>query len=139
MQALQIRQANRESAALDQQISEVFTRVMPSEQPQYPRRQMQARLERIRKTAAGPQHFLRSLQAVSQAGADAPQLHIEAIGFREQVLDLKVTAPSVEAIAHLSQGISRQGLSAEIQSSAPLASGVEAHMQVKPASTRGSR
>ena len=139
VQAVEIRAAKQESAALDQQIAEVFSAAMPSETPTDPRRQMQARLERIRKASAGPQHFLRSLQAVSQAAAGGPPLSVDALGFREQTLDLKLTAPNIDAISHLSQGIVKQGLSADIQSSTPVANGIEAHLQIKPPAARAQR
>jgi general secretion pathway protein L len=139
VQAVEIRAAKQESAALDKQIAEVFAAAMPSETPTDPRRQMQARLERIRKASAGPQHFLRSLQAVSQAASGGPPLTVDALGFREQTLDLKLTAPNIDAISHLSQGIVKQGLSADIQSSTPVANGIEAHLQIKPPAARAQR
>src|SRR5216683_3494807 len=58
-QALQIRQAKHEAAALDGQIASVFSAVMPAEAMQDPRRQMQSRLDRIRKSGASPEYFLR--------------------------------------------------------------------------------
>ena len=52
--ALQIHQANHETAALDAQIAQLFSQVMPAEKMQDPRRQMESRLERIRRSGAGP-------------------------------------------------------------------------------------
>jgi type II secretory pathway component PulL len=91
---------------------------------------MQSRLERIRKAGAGPQYFLRSLQVLGGAVASAPQTKIDALSYREQSLDLQVTAPDLAAMNRLSQHIAQQGLSADIQSSTPVAGGVEAHLQV---------
>ena len=65
--ALQIHQANHETAALDTQIAQIFSQVMPAEKMQDPRRQMQSRLDRIRHSGAGPEYFLRTLQALSSA------------------------------------------------------------------------
>ena len=56
---LQLQHARRDAAALDAQIGEIFAAAMPSEPMQDARRQMQARLDRIRKTGAGPEYFLR--------------------------------------------------------------------------------
>ena len=97
------------------------------------RRQMQSRLDRIRKSGSGPQYFLRSLQALSGAVTSTPQTSIDALSYREQSMDLKVMAPNLAAISQLSQYITKQGLSASIQSSTPVANGVEAHLQVRPA------
>lgn len=130
-EALQIHKANHETAALDGEIAKVFSQAMPAEKMQDPRRQMQSRLDRIRRSGAGPEYFLRTLQALSSAISATPQTNIDALSYREQSLDMKVTAPSLAALSQLSQLVGKQGLTAEIQSSTPVGSGVEAHMQVR--------
>jgi general secretion pathway protein L len=130
-QALQIRHAKHESAALDGQIADVFSAVMPNEVIQDPRRQMQARLDRIHKSGAGPEYFLNTLKVLSGALAAAPKTEIDALSYREESLDMKLSAPSLAAISQISQVIGKQGMTAEIQSSTPVASGVEAHMQLR--------
>jgi general secretion pathway protein L len=130
-QALQIRQAKHETAALDSQIASVFSAAMPAEPMQDPRRQMQSRLDRIHKSGAGPEEFLHSLKVLSEAMAGAPKTDIDALSYREDSLDMKVTAPSLAALSQLSQLIGKQGMTAEIQSSTPVAGGVEAHIQIR--------
>ncbi len=44
---------------------------------------------------------------------------------------MKVSAPSLAALSQLSQFIGKQGMTAEIQSSTPVAGGVEAHVQLR--------
>jgi general secretion pathway protein L len=135
-QALQIHRANKLTAELDGEIAQIFASVMPSETLQDPRRQMQSRLDRIRKADVGPQYFLRTIQALSSAVAAIPQTSVDALSFRDQTLDLKVIAPNVAALSQLSQAVGKQGMSAEIQSSTPVGAGVEAHMQLKSAAVR---
>jgi len=135
-QALQIHAANKRTAELDGEISEVFKSAMPSEAMQDPRRQMQSRLERIRKSAAGPQVFLRTLQAVSGAVATLPKTSIDALSYHESTVNMKVTAPSVDVLSQLSQAIGRQGWAAEIQSSTPAGGGVEAQLQIRAPGAR---
>jgi len=130
-QALQLHHAKRDEAELDGQIAQVFAAAMPSEPIHDARRQMQGRLDRIRKTGGGPEYFLRSLQALSGAVAATPKTSIDALSYREQSMDMKVIAPNLGAISQLSQYVTKQGLSAEIQSSTPVANGVEAHLQVR--------
>jgi len=132
-QGLQIHRANRETAALDGQIAQIFSASMPDEKLLDPRRQMQTQLDRIRKSGAGPQYFLRTLQALGGALAATPKTTIDALSFREQSLDMKVTAPSLAALSQIAQSVGKQGLTAEIQSSTPTATGVEAHMQIRTA------
>ena len=130
-QALQLRHAKRDEAELDGQIAQVFASAMPSEPMHDARRQMQSRLDRIRKTGGGPEYFLRSLQALSGAVTAIPKTTIDALSYREQSMDLRLVAPNLGAISQLSQYVTKQGLTADIQSSTPVANGVEAHLQVR--------
>ena len=131
-QALQIRQAKVQSAALDNQISQVFASAMPGGNAAAdPRRQMQSKLERIRKSGAGPQYFLRTLQTLSGALAVAPKTTISALSYRENALDMTVNAPSLAALSQLTQSVGKEGLVADIQSSNPVATGVEAHLHIR--------
>jgi len=130
-QALQIRQAKHESAALDNQISQVYSSAMPGTASADPRRQMQSKLERIRKSGAGPQTFLRALQTFSGALAATPKTTITALSYRENALDMTVSAPSLAALSQLTQFVGKDGLAAEIQSSNPVAGGVEAHLHIR--------
>jgi general secretion pathway protein L len=130
-QALQIHQAKRETAALDGQIAGVFSTAMPAETMRDPRRQMQTRLERIHKSGASPEYFLRALKVLSGALAVTPKTEIDALSYRDDSVDLKARAPSLAALSQLSQYMSKQGMTAEIQSSTPVAGGVEAHIQLR--------
>jgi general secretion pathway protein L len=137
--ALQIHQANRETRRLDGEISQIFAQAMPAETLQDPRRQMQSRLDRIRQSGPGPEYFLRTLDALSAALAATPKTKIDSLSYREQALDMKVTAPNLAALSQLSQLVGKQGLSAEIQSSTPADDGVEAHMQVRSEGAKAHR
>jgi general secretion pathway protein L len=138
-QALQIRQAKRESAALDGEISQIFSSAMPGDALTDPRRQMQSKLERIRKSGAGPQYFLRTLQTLSGALAVTPKTTISALSYRDDSLDMTVSAPSLAALSQLTQFVGKEGLAAEIQSSNPVAAGVEAHLHVHGQSAKAHR
>ncbi len=136
---LKIHQANRETKTLDGEIAQIFSQAMPNETPQSPRRQMESRLDRIRHSGAGPQYFLRTLQALSGAVSAAPKTTIDSLSYREQSLDMKVSAPSLAALSQLSQLVAKQGLQAEIQSSKPVDSGVEAQIQIRAPGARTAR
>ena len=138
-EAVQIQRAKHAGAALDAQIASVFSTAMPAEPLQDPRRQMQSRLDRIRKSGAGPEHFLRSLKVLSGALAGVPKTEIDALSYHEDSLDMKVMAPSLATVSQLSQLIAKQGLLAEIQSSTPVASGIEAHLQLRSPAARTHR
>jgi general secretion pathway protein L len=137
--ALRIHQANHETKLLDTEIAQIFSQTMPAETQQDARRQMQSRLDRIRRSGAGPQYFLRTLDALAGAISASPKTNIDAFSYREQSLDMKVTAPSLAALSQLSQLVGKQGLTAEIQSSKPVDSGVEAQMQVRAEGAKAHR
>ena len=138
-QALQIRQVKHETVALDGQIANIFSAAMPGEAMQDPRRQMQSRLDRIHKSGAGPEYFLRTLKVLSDALAVTPKTEIQGLSYREGSLDMRVSAPSLAALSQLSQFIEKQGMKAEIQSSTPVANGVEAHIQLRSSASRAHR
>jgi general secretion pathway protein L len=138
-EAVQLRQAKRETATLDAQIAELFAAAMPADQMQDPRRQMQARLARIRHSGPGQEYFLPSLQALSGALAATPKTSVESLNFHEQALEMKLSAPSLAQLSQLSQLLGKQGLTADIQSSTPAGAGVEAHLQVRPAGSKARR
>jgi general secretion pathway protein L len=138
-QALQIRQVKHETVALDGQIANIFSAAMPGEAMQDPRRQMQSRLDRIHKSGAGPEYFLRTLKVLSDAMTVAPKTEIQGLSYREGSLDMRVSAPSLAALSQLSQFIEKQGMKAEIQSSTPVANGVEAHIQLRSSASRAHR
>jgi general secretion pathway protein L len=138
-QAVQIRQAKHASAALDGEIAQVFSSAMPGDTLSDPRRQMQTRLDRIRKSGAGPQTFLHTLQTLSGALAATPKTSISALAYREDALDMTVSAPSLAALSQMTQFAGKEGLSAEIQSSNPVAAGVEAHLHVRTQASKARR
>jgi general secretion pathway protein L len=138
-EAVQLRQAKRETAALDGEIAQVFATAMPAEPMQDPRRQMQTRLQRVRTSGPGPEYFLRALEAFGGALAATPKTGIDSLSYHEGALEMKVTAPSLAQLSQLSQLVSKQGLNAEIQSSTPAGSGVEAHLQVRTAGAKAQR
>ncbi len=138
-QALQIRQARQETAALDSRIATVFSSALPAEVIQDPRRQMQSRLDRIRKSGGGPEYFLHTLKILSAAMAMTPQTTIDDMSYRDESLDMKLTAPSLATLSQLTQLIGKEGMTAEIQSSTPVAGGVEAHVQLRSPSAKAHK
>jgi len=103
---------------------------MPGAPLRDPRRQMQARLAQIHGGSAGPQHFLKALHGLAGAVAGRARTSVDALSYRDATLDLKITAPSVDELAQLGQLISKEGLTADLQSSNPVANGVEGRMQI---------
>jgi hypothetical protein len=124
---------------LDAEIAEIFARTMPSATLEDPRRQMESRLEQIRRSGAGPQYFLRTLEALGDAVTATPKTGIDSLSYREQSLDMKVSAPSLAALSELSQRVAKEGLLADIQSSKPVDAGIEAQLQIRSPGAQARR
>jgi type II secretory pathway component PulL len=139
VQSLLIHQANKQTAALDAEIAQVYSAAMPTVPLRDPRRQMQSRLDRIRRADGGPEYFLRTLRSLTSALAGQQKTSVDALSFRGQTLNMKVTAPNVAVLAQISQSVGRDGLTADIQSSTPVEGGVEAHLELRSQGARSPR
>jgi len=129
-ESLALYRINKQSAQLQTSIQQIFSQAMPGAPLRDPRRQMQARLAQIHGGSAGPQHFLKALHGLAGAVAGRARTSVDALSYRDATLDLKITAPSVDELAQLGQLISKEGLTADLQSSNPVANGVEGRMQI---------
>ena len=54
--------------------------------------------------------LLAAMSALAQAMAQAPAARIEAVSFRGNALELRLTAPTVESLDGIKQGMSRDGI-----------------------------
>lgn len=131
--ALDIWRLGKEERALDAAIAQVFREAMPGEQNAVDaRRRMEARLAMLRGTGgAGGESLLDVLSVMAQAFAQVPGTSIEALSFRGNTLDLKVTARDVAALDSLQNLVAQQGLQAELQSSDTRTDGVEGRIQIR--------
>jgi type II secretion system protein L len=120
---------------LDAQIAETYQQALPGA-PVPPtleaRRQMEQVLNQLRGT--GPTSgMLTTLAMLSEAMAQAPNTDIEALSYRDNVTDLRVLAPSVDALDRIRQVAGERGVTAEIQSANPRDSKFEGRLQFKKA------
>jgi general secretion pathway protein L len=128
VQGLSIWQLTRAEKALDAQIAQVFTAALPGQKVVDPRAQMQGVLG----ARGGDQGaLLPAMAALAQAMAQSPQARIQSMSYRGNALDLRLTAPSIEALDAIKQAMSRGGVSAELQSATPRGQTVEGRLQVR--------
>ena len=98
-----------------------------------------SRLDRIRKSGAGPQYFLRALQTLSSALAITPKTTIDAMSYRDESLDMTVNTHRALRRSRSCRNWSAKTASrAEIQSSNPVAGGVEAHLHIRTPKIAGA-
>ena len=120
---------------LDAQIAETFQQALPGApvpDPLEARRQVEQILGQLRGT--GPTSgMLTTLAMLSEAMAQAPNTAIEALSYRNNVTDLRVLSPSVDALDRIRQVAGERGVTAEIQSTNPRDQKVEGRLQFKKA------
>jgi len=127
-QALGWWQMSRAERALDAQIAEIFAQALPGQPVVDPRAQMQGALGA---RGAGGAGLVPVLSVLAEAMAQAPSARIEAMSFRGNALELRLTAPTVESLDGIKQTMTRDGMTAELQSATPRGGVVEGRLQVR--------
>ncbi|PZN31105.1 MAG: hypothetical protein DIU71_10680 [Proteobacteria bacterium] len=123
----------RTEAELDAQIAELFQAALPGApvpDALRARSMVEARLAALRGT--GPAGgLMAALDTLGEAISQTPDTQIEALSYRNNVTDLRVTAPSVDALDRIQQVAAERGVAAEIQAANPRDSRVEGRLQFK--------
>jgi len=127
-QAAQWWQQHREERALDAQIAEVFAAALPGQPVVDPRAQMQGALGGGTGAGGG---LLPAMSVLAQAMSQAPAARLRSVSFRNNVIELNLTAPDVGSLEAIRQGMNRDGVSAEIQSTNPSGEGVDGRLQLR--------
>lgn len=127
-QAVTLWQLSRADKALQAQIDEVAAEVFPGQKVVDPVAQMRGLANARSATGSG---LLPALSVLAQAMEQAPNARIEAMSFRGDALELRLTAPSVESLDGIKQAMTRDGITAELQSATPRGSTVEGRLQVR--------
>jgi len=128
VQAVSLWKLSRAEKRLDAQITEVFQQALPGQPVVDPRAQMQGVLGG---GGSGRGALLPALSALAQAMAGAPAGKLEAINLRGDALDLRLVAPTVEALDGIKQAMARSGIDAELTSATPRGDVVEGRLQLK--------
>ena len=129
VQALSLWKLSRAEKRLDAQITEVFQQALPGQPVVDPRAQMQGVLGGG--SAQGALLPALSVLAQALAGAPAGGGKLEAINLRGDALDLRLVAPTVEALDGIKQAMARNGIDAELTSATPRGDVVEGRLQLK--------
>ena len=127
-QGISLYKLARAEKQLDAQIAEIFTQVLPGQPVVNPRAQMEGVIG-ARGSAGGA--LLPAMSVLAQAMAQSPAARIEAMSYRGNALDLRLVAPTVEALDAIKQAVARGGISAELQSATPRGEVIEGRLQVR--------
>ena len=121
----QLRQAEQK---LDAEIAQTFESILPGQPMVDPRAQVQGVLARA---GGGAGSLLPAVSLLAQAVAQAPATRVEGMNFRGGVLELRVVAPTVEALDGIRQAMSSRGATVELQSTNPRNQQVEGRLHVR--------
>ncbi len=130
VKGVQFWQLGAEEARLDGEIAAVFSQAMPGTRQVNARAQVEGRLAQLRGSGVTG-GLMTSLGTLGEAIAQAPDTSVEALSYRADVLDLRVLAPSVDALDRIQHAATERGLNAVIQSATPRDSKVEGRLQFK--------
>jgi type II secretory pathway component PulL len=132
-QALQLFRLNRESAALDKSIEQAFNYTFPGSGPVHDARaQLSEKLQALESRGRGrSRDFLEALNAVSQSFVATGAGRLDALSYRGSALEVRLRAPSVEALDKIQKAIAQNGLHAEIQSANAVGNEVQGRLEIK--------
>jgi type II secretory pathway component PulL len=85
----------------------------------------------LARSGAGGGALLPAVAQIAQAMSQAPTARIEALTFRPGVVELHVTAPSVDALEQLKQAMSQGGAQVELQSANQRGQAFLGRLQIK--------
>lgn len=135
LKAFQYFDLRSSEARLDQEITQVYQQAMPGAavpEPGSARKQVEMRLNALR--GGGPAGgMIAALGTLGEALVQAPGTNIESLSYRDNTTDLRVLAPSVDALDKIQHVASERGFSAEIQSANPRDSKIEGRLKFKQA------
>lgn len=133
LKAWQYADLQRTEKELDAQIAQEFQQAVPGApvpETLQVRKQVELRLAALR--GSGPVGGIMStLGTLGEALAQAPGTNIEALSYRDSTTDLRVLAPSVDALDRIQQVAAERGITAEIQSANPRDAKIEGRLQFK--------
>jgi len=132
-QGFSLYQLSAEDRKLDTAIESIFKDALPGVQRIVnPKAQMESRLAAVRAASgAVDAPFLLALDVISRAVKSAPSARIEALSFRNGVMEIKIAVPSVDTLDQIQKQVVADGdLDASILSAKPDGDAVEGRLRV---------
>jgi len=126
-QGISMWQLSRAEKQLDAQIAQIFQSVLPGQ----PIVDARAQMEGVLGHGGATGTLLPALSHLARALAKSPGGRVEAMSYRSGALDLRLVAPTVEALDGIKQAMSQEGANVELQSATPRGNVVEGRLQVK--------
>jgi len=127
-QGARLWQLHEAEQQLDAEIAQTFNSILPGQPMVDPRAQVQGVLARA---GGGQGALLPAVSLLAQAMAQAPAAKVQGMNYRGGVLELRVVAPTIEALDNIRQTLSSRGATVELQSTNPRDQQVEGRLHVR--------
>jgi general secretion pathway protein L len=127
-QGVKLWQLRHAEQKLDAEIAQTFESILPGQPMVDPRAQVQGVLARA---GGGAGALLPAVSLLAQAVAQVPATRVEGMNFRGGVLELRVVAPTIEALDGIREAMSSRGATVELQSTNPRNQQVEGRLHVR--------
>jgi general secretion pathway protein L len=132
--AAQLMMLKRTERRLDASIGATFEQAMPGEHnSSNARRRMEARMASLQ-GSTDSSGLLAMLSAVAQARSGASGTAVQALSYRQGILELQVTAPGAAALDRISQQLRTGGWQADLTSGTSSSGAYQGRIQMKPGS-----
>jgi general secretion pathway protein L len=133
-QGVELWQLRKQEMALDQQLRATYSQALPgitAPEPAQARKAFETRLLQLQ--ASGSSNgLMSSLNVLSQVMANSADLQLQAVSYRNDNVNLRIIAASVDSLEKIRQQAQLQGIAAEIQAANPQDDKVEGRLQLKP-------
>jgi len=125
----QLWRLTRMERQLDRQLAEIASQTLPGATGGDIRKMVESRLNALRGGGAGG--LMTALSALGGALAQTPDARIEMLAYRNKTVELRLTAPSVDALDKIRALTQVNGLQSELQGTTPREKNVEGRLQLK--------
>ncbi|MGD9843437.1 MAG: type II secretion system protein GspL [Steroidobacteraceae bacterium] len=130
---IELWQLRKQEASLDQQLRTTYNQGLPgaaSVDAAQARKAFETRLLQLQ-GSNGANGLMSSLNVLSHAMSNSAELQLEAVSFRNDNVDVRILAPTVDSLEQIRQQAQAQGIAAEIQAANPKNNKIEGRLQLK--------
>ena len=127
-QGVELWQLRTAEKRIDAELAETFGTILPGQPMVDPRAQVQGVLARA---GGGQGALLPAVSLLAHAISQTPSARVQGMNYRGGVLELRVLAPSIEALDGIRQAMSSRGANVELQSTNPRDQQVEGRLHVR--------
>jgi general secretion pathway protein L len=133
VKGFELSRLRKQETALDREIALTYATGMPGAAPvriNEARRAFETRLLQLQAATAGNGLML-GLSTLTDAVSKSPELQLDAVSYRDNNVDLRLMAPTVDVLEGIRQQAMSRGVNAEIQSANPKDNRIEGRLQLK--------